>query len=292
MTMMNKRMWLTGFATILGVGTITWAQEKDTKEAVVRETKVQTTREETLPEYSVGSSEAAADLLRQRVASVNWKDATLEEVLDWVKDQGEGRVNVVPKWGPLGIESVSRDNLINLQLNNSNIADVLNEVLDQLSEDGQIQYRGIGNKLTISTKQDFERKMYVRVYDLTDMLFRVENFGQEAPLIDLKKNASSKGGGSGQSVFQGAGGSGGTSGKQTTEQTDKRNEETLKDIRGLIEQTIAPETWDLTGSENAGGGQAVGGGGRGRIRVLNTSLVVLNTIEVHEMIAGKFAFGE
>lgn len=288
---MNKRMWLTGFATILGVGAAAWAQEK--KEAVVRETKVRTTQDQELPNYTIGSRDAAADLLRQRVASVDWKDATFEEVLDWVKDQGEGRVNIIPKWGPLGLESVNRETTINLQLNTTTISDVLNEVINQLSEDGQIQYRGISNKLTISTKQDFERTMYVRVYDLSDMLFRVENFGQEAPLIDLKKNASSKGGGSGQSVFQGTGGSGGTSGKQTTEQMDKLNEERLQDLRELIEQTISPESWNLAGSESPGGGQPPGGGGgQGRIRIYNTSLIIRNTIEVHEMIAGTFSFGE
>jgi len=182
-----------------------------------------------------------------------------------------------------------------LQLNNTNIADVLNEVIDQLSEDGQVQYRAIDNKLTISTKQDFERIMYVRVYDITDMLFRVENFGDDAPLIDLKKGGGGKsgGGGGGQSVFQGAGGSGGQK-NQSTEQLEQENEERLRKLRQLIEQTIAPESWDLTGSDSAGGGggQASGGGGRGRIRVINTSLVVRNTIEVHEMIAGAFVFGD
>ncbi len=285
---MNKKMWMTGFATILGVGPAAWSQEKET---VVTQTKEVTTREEQLPVYTVGSREAASDLLRQRVASVNWNDATFEEVLDWVKDQGEGRVNIVPKWGPLGIESVTRENVINLQLNNTTIADVLNEVLDQLTEDGQIQYRGIGNKLTISTKQDFERIMYVRVYDITDMLFRVENFGEDAPLIDLKKGGGNKGGGGGggQSVFTG-GSSGGQKG-QSTDQLEQENEERLKKLRELIEQTIAPESWDLAGSDSAVA-QTSGGGGRGRIRVLNTSLIVRNTIEVHEMIAGRFVFGE
>jgi hypothetical protein len=60
-------------------------------------------------------------------------------------------------------------------------------------------------------------------------------------------------------------------------------------LRELIEQTIAPESWDLTGSDSP---QTAGGGGTGRIRVFNTSLVVRNTIEVHEMIAGAFRFGE
>lgn len=281
---MNKRMWLAGIVGLLGTGAVTWAQEAET---VVQETRVRATREEQLPDFTVGSREAAADLLRQRISSVDWSDATFEEVLDWVKDQGEGRVNIVPKWGPLTIEGVNRESIINLQLNNTNIADVMNEVLDQLSEDGQIQYRAIGNKLTISTKGDFERTMYVRVYDITDMLFRVENFGEDAPLIDLQNAGRSggSGGGGGQSVFSGAGT--GQRG-ESTDQLEQENEERLTKLRELIEQTIAPDSWDLTGSNTSGGG----GGGQGRIRVHQTSLVVRNTIEVHEMIAGAFVFGD
>lgn len=283
---MVKRTWIAGIVGLFGFGVIAVAQEA----AEPKETTKLATQDpfDDAPSYVVGSREAAAELLRQRVASVDWKDATFEEVLDWFRDQGEGRVNVVPKWGPLQIESITRENTINLQLNNTSVADVLNEVLEQLSEDGQLQYRGIGNKLTISTKQDFERKMYVRVYDATDMLFIVENFGQDAPRIDLQNAGRSGGGGGGggQSVFQGSSAS--TSRGQTTDQLEQENQERLTKLRQLIEQTIAPETWDLTGSPNPG----TGGGGRGRIRVLNNSLIVLNTIEVHEMIAGAFVFGK
>lgn len=281
---MKNRMLVWGLAGFLGFGAGSFAQEAETKE------KAKLTQDplDDTPSYVVGSREATAELLRQRVASVDWKEATFEEVLDWFRDQGEGRVNIVPKWAPLGIESVTRDNTISLQLNNTTVADVLNEVLDQLSEDGQIQYRGIGNKLTISTKQDFGRNMYVRVYDVTDMLFQVENFGEDAPLIDLQNAGRSGGGGggSGQSVFQGS--SSGSSRGESTDQLEQENEERLTKLRQLIEQTIAPESWDLTGSE----GTTTSGGGRGRIRVMNNSLIVLNTIEVHEMIAGAFVFGK
>ena len=288
---MNKAMWSIGALTLLISWTTIHAQT-----TVEREATRMVTQEgaERLPNMAVGTREAAADLLRRRVNSVDWTDATFEEVLDWLRDQGEGRVNLVAKWGPLGIESVNRDTLVNLKLNSTTVADVLNEVLDQISEDGQIQYRGIGNKLSISTKQDFERKMYVRVYDATDMLFEVPNFGQNAPLIDLQNAGRSSGGGGGggggQSVFQGSGGSGGSERGQTSEQEEQRNRLKLTEIRQVIEQTIAPETWDLTGSQGAGAGNT--GGGRGRIRVLNTSLIVLNTIEVQEMIAGEFSLGE
>jgi hypothetical protein len=274
---MNKRMWLTGFAGLFGVLPVL-AQEKGV-------TSNTGTREESLPDFSVSSREAA-NLLRQRVASVNWKDATFEEVLDWVKTQGEGRVNVVPKWGPLNIQSVSPERSVTLQLNNTTIADVLKEVTDQLSETGDIQYRAIGNKLTVSTKQDFERTMYLRVYDVGDLLFRIESFGPEAPKIDLQKTNRSGSGGGG-SVFTGASGSSGQ--QQDTERLERENEEGLIKLRHIIEQTIAPESWDLGGGEGGSIGAsqtARDGGGHGRIRVLNTSLIVLNTLEVHEMIAG------
>jgi len=283
---MDRKLWLAACVGLLGFAS---AQAQEKQEKVVKETTVITTQDaEVAPVFTIGSREAASDLLRQRVASVNWNGATFEEVLDWVKDEGEGRVNVVPRWGPLGIESVTRENTIDLQLNNTTIADVMNEVLDQLSEDGQIQYRGMGNKLTISTKQDFERKMYVRVYNITDMLFRVEDFGESAPLIDLQNAGRSSSGGSGQSIF--SGGSQGQRG-ESNDQLEQENEERLLKLRTVIEETIAPETWDLTGSDSGQGGPAGGGAGRGRIRVLNNSLIVLNTIEVHEMIAGAFSFG-
>ncbi|MDO8631244.1 MAG: hypothetical protein Q7R41_12200 [Phycisphaerales bacterium] len=290
---MSKAMWSIVLASVLVSWTTTSAQTTVDREA----TRI-TTQEnaERLPDMMVGTQEASADLLRRRVASVDWTDKTFEEVLDWVRDQGEGRVNIVAKWGPLGIESVTRETPVNLKLNNSTIAEVLNEVLDQLSEDGQIHYRGVGNKLTISTRQDFEKKLYVRVYNIADLLFEVPNFGQDAPLIDLQNagkggGGSGGGGGSSQSVFQGAGGSGGSQRGQSGQQAEQQNELRLTKLRQLIEATIAPETWDLSTGTQTGSSQTPIGG-RGRIRVINTSLVVLNTIEVQEMIAGKFSFSE
>jgi uncharacterized membrane protein YgcG len=294
---MSKAIGAIVIASVLVSWTTTSAQTTVDREA----TRI-TTQEnaERLPDMAGGTQEACADLLRKHVASVDWTDKTFEEVLDWVREQGEGRVNIVAKWGPLGIESVTRETLVtSLKLNNTTVAEVLNEVLDQLSEaagtDSQILYRGIGNKLTISTRQDFKKKMYVRVYNIADLLFEVPNFGQDAPLIDLqnagKSGGGGGGGGGGQSVFSGAGGSGGQRG-QSGQQAEQQNELRLTKLRQLIEATIAPETWDTTTGTQAGGSTGAAIGDRGRIRVINTSLVVLNTIEVQEMIAGAFSFSE
>ncbi len=261
---------------------------------VVEETEqTKTTAEATMP--ASASSRASESLLRKRVDSIDWTDKTFEEVLDWLRDQGENRVNIVPKWGPLGVENVNRESPVSLQLNNTTVADVLNEALEQLSEDGEIRYRGIANKLTLSTRQDFERNFETRVYDATDLLFRVPDFGQSAPVIDLQKTNSSGGrgggGGGGQSVF--GGGSGGSQSGQDNEsgqQAEQLIEQRLMRLRELIQRTIAPETWDVTGTGGSSPPQT--STGRGRIEIYGRSLVVRNTIEVHEAIAGAFSFGE
>ena len=241
------------------------------------------------------SANAVADVLSERVDSVDWVDRTFEEVIQWVRERGDARINIVPRWNHLGVEGISRDSLVTLQLNNTNVADVLNEALVQLSDSDEVRYRGLRNKLTISTRADFERKLHTKVYDVTDILFQVPDFGQGAPLIDLKRAAASGGGGGGgggQTVFGGGGGQGQ---EQIVggEQAEQELEERLTKLRQLIEQSIEPQSWDLSGTPGqAGGGAAgTGGGGRGRIRIFNRSLVVTNTIEIHEQIAGFFSMG-
>ena len=240
------------------------------------------------------SANAVADVLSERVDSVDWVDRTFEEVIQWVRERGDARINIVPRWNHLGVEGISRDSLVTLQLNNTNVADVLNEALVQLSDSDEVRYRGLRNKLTISTRADFERKLHTKVYDVTDILFQVPDFGQGAPLIDLKRAAASGGGGGGggQTVFGGGGGQGQ---EQIVggEQAEQELEERLTKLRQLIEQSIEPQSWDLSGTpgQTGGGAAGTGGGGRGRIRIFNRSLVVTNTIEIHEQIAGFFSMG-
>ncbi len=289
----NSRMFCALPCAVLGFVAVAWGQQTP-KLAEETEQSTVTTSESAIPVPP--SSRATESLLRKRVEAIDWTDKTFEEVLDWLRDSGDGRVNIVPKWGPLGVENVNRESLVTLQLNNTTVADVLNETLDQLSEDGEIRFRGIDNKLTISTRQDFERKFYVRIYNATDLLFRIPDFGQQAPIIDLQKSAGGRGGGGGgggsggQSVF--GGGSGGQSGNQDNEsgqQAEQQIEQRLTKLKELIQRTIAPETWDLTGTQGSSALPPGGAGGRGRIEVYGRSLVISNTIEVHEEIAGAFS---
>ena len=229
------------------------------------------------------SSQAAHRLLRKTIESVDWLDTPFEEVVSWLQDEGEGKVNIVPVWGQLSVESVDRDTLVTLQLNNTTVAEVLIETLDHISPGGELRFRAIANQLKVSTRADFDRKMYIRVYDVTDILFRVPNMGQDAPNIDLQNQTSGGGGGGGggggQSVFQGGSQGGGS--QQGGEQAEQELEERLEEMKTMIELVIEPTSWNTQIS-----------GGRGTIQIWQQSLIVYNTIEVHEQIGGPFRLGE
>ncbi len=221
-------------------------------------------------------------LLSRRVESVDWQDTPFEEVISWLKQEGGNAVNIVPRWGPLGVEGVDRDTLVTLQLNNTTVGGVLSELLETLSEDGEIRLRAWGNTLRISTRADFERTRHLRVYDATDIMLRIPDFGRGAPVIDLQ-NAGGQGGGTGQSVFSGS--AGGQEEQTGGEQAEQELQERLEELATLIRDVVAPGTWSQAGS--AGGT----GGGQNVIRVFNRSLIVYAPIEVHEQIGGMFSFG-
>jgi len=230
------------------------------------------------------SSTPARDLLLKRVAEVDWVEKSFEEILAWLRGEGNDKVNVVPRMNALNAEGIDADSLVTLRLSDTTVAEVLNEVLDQLSEEGQLAYRADRNMLRISTKADFGRHLEVKVYDVTDLMFRIPDMGRSAPTIDLEaasRAGGSGGGGGGQSVF-----SGGSSG-QTEELEEEEGDvtERLEALRDMIYATIEPESW-ATGTGDAAAGVT---GGLGTIQIFNArALVVRNTIEVHEKIGGSF----
>jgi hypothetical protein len=244
------------------------------------------------------SSLAAEDMLHRRVESVDWRDKTFEEVLDWLKDQSEGRVNILPKWNVLNNENVTRESLVNLQLNNTTVKEVLDEVLGQLSETDAVTYRGVGNKLTIATRADFDRRMVTKVYDATDLMFRVPDFGQGVPQIDLQKTArsggSGGGGGGGQGVFSGAGGGSSQEDNESGQQAEQTMRQRMGEIRTLIQNSVAKDSWDRSGQQQQQGvgDPTLAGGGQGRIEIFNRTLIITNTVEIHEMLADRYSLGD
>ncbi len=225
-------------------------------------------------------------LLLKRVEKVSWEEAPFREVLDWVKAQSteHGKVNVTAKWRALLIESVEQDTPVTIDLEDVNVAEVLAEVLDQLSDLDPITYIGINNRLKISTKSDFDSKLFTKIYNVDDIFFKVRNF-RGSPQIDLNQRQQNAGGGGGggqggqaqvQSIFGNTGGGGGNDDDDDDEGED---DERADEIIEWIQKTIEPDSWE----QNAGLGTAA---------VFNKMLTVRNTLEVHELLGGSFRFDD
>ncbi len=227
----------------------------------------------------------ARSLLRKHVDSVDWEDVTFEEIIDWLRDQGDDQVNILPRMNALSVESVDNDSLVTLKLRNSRVATILNEALDQLSETGEVTYQGHGNILKISTKTDFGRKLEVRTYEILDLLFKAPDMGQSFPSIDLQRASRSGGGGGGQSIF----GGGGSSGSEELDEDESEVEERIIDLMTVISQNIEPASWGPIAGLNV----AIPGTGVGSMTQFNNrQLVIRNTVTVHELIAGHFSLGK
>ncbi|UCF32912.1 MAG: hypothetical protein JSV78_11335 [Phycisphaerales bacterium] len=212
----------------------------------------------------------AITVLRREVEGVDWPDASFEYVVDWLKDQGD--INVVVNWPALTLAAVEKESVVELSLKRVKVADVLNEAIRQLGEGGEVLYRASKNTIRISTKEDFDRKMHLRVYDVTDILIEVTDF-YDSPEIDLEQQQQSGGQGAqqGTPVFS----SSGSGNDDQTDEDGERLRKRMEDLVALIEEVIDPLSWDYNG-------------GKGTVRFHKRTLIVSNSIEVHEQIAGFF----
>jgi hypothetical protein len=210
----------------------------------------------------------AVALLRTRVDLVDWEDQPVEDVLEWL--QARSSVNIIAVWSALDLEAVTRDDTVTLYLTDATVADVLNEVAAQLSQDDVVTYQGCGNTLRIATRPFFDAKPYLRVYEVTDLLMRRVQNQAQAPTIDLQQTNAVASGGN-QGIF-----AGGTTGSAQNDADDQQADEEIEQLIEVIRSTIAPSKWAVRGEAREG--HTISSFGR--------SLVVRATAEVHEEIAG------
>lgn len=271
---MTKRIVSVSLIVVLGGSLSAFAQfDSARSKAVSRRTPLQSDMAKARSSLATGS---AKSLLRMRVAEVNWDDDALEDVVEWLREKSEDKVNILFRWNALQLEGVDPEMSITLQVRHQTVGDILSEVVDQMSPAGEVTFHGIENRLIVSTKQDLNRKLYLRVYEVTDILFQVPDFGRSAPQVDLQKAATSGSGGGGQSIFKGS-----SSSSRDLEEEEQEVEERIESLRSLVQATVSPESWARDDGTGAG---------LGRIEMFNNRfLIVRNTMEVHEQLVGYFS---
>lgn len=160
------------------------------------------------------------DVLRKPVGQVDWDEAPIRDVFQWLRDQGVE--SVVPVWRALRDERIGPDAPLSLTMTNTTVGQVLAEALDQLSD--EVRWRAIGNVLRISTRRDFEKDLYTKAYDLAANTLDMPDF----LLLPYSRFCVAM-----------------------KEEATYTREERLERIRDIIVRTIAPDSWMENGGEGS-----------------------------------------
>jgi hypothetical protein len=216
-------------------------------------------------------------ILNQRVPEITFEELSLEQVMNWLADFTHMNVNV--RWQVLADAGIDRDRPISLHARNLRLSQVLWLIMnDAAGSEVKLAYRASGNLLVLSTAEDLDKEMVTKIYDVADLLIKLP--------VATRQGAFNVSQGLGQNTGQGGGGSGAGGGmfgqgQGQQQQQYGRNDTTgtagteqqMQQLVDLIRQTIEPDSW----REN---------GGSGSIIPFQKSIVVRNTLLVHQRLGG------
>ena len=202
-------------------------------------------------------------LLNERIEEVALQEVPLDQMLEGIADFAP--LNVVVRWQVLEDMGIERDQPITLQVHNLRLSQVLWLILCEAGgPDVRLAYRVDPGLLIISSEEDLERDMFVRVYDVSDLLAEVPRF-PDGPQVDIAQT----GGSGSQSVLTDRGG-----GERESEQPGgQARQDDAERLIEVITGAIEPDSWLVNG-------------GRGTIRAWGSLLVVRNSIGVHQALGG------
>lgn len=203
--------------------------------------------------------------LNQNVELVSFDETSFENVIRWLREL-PGDMNVIVKWHVLEVMGLDREAPVTLELRNVPLWKVLHFVLEQVSPDAPLGYRGEDNVLTITTVEELNapRHFIIRAYPVTDLVRNFMNV-RSAPSISLSglQQMTSGGAAAGTSLFDDGDG----------EEGDEALVDRVQRVLDMLVNTVEPESW----SQN---------GGRGTATAVRHVIIVNNSIAVHEKIGG------
>jgi hypothetical protein len=193
--------------------------------------------------------------------------------MEWLADFTQ--LNISVRWQTLEDAGVARDTPITIQARNLRLSQILWMIMNEAAgSDLKLAYRASGTLLILSTEEDLSREMVTKIYDVADLLLDVPR-APRSMSFDVTQGMgqggqSGGGGGSGTGMF-------GQGTQQNQQQEQYGNEQggqaQMDKLIELIQQTVEPDSWHLNG-------------GQGTIVAFQRSLVVRNTILVHQRLGG------
>lgn len=218
-----------------------------------------------------GSPRSALELLDERVPEVAFQDEPFERVVEWLRDHTG--VNVTVHWQAMQDAGLERDTPISMKARNLKLSQVLWMIMSQAGgNEFELAYRVSDNLITLSLREDFEREMIAKVYDVSDLLLRIPRFRNAARLnaVEALNNTGSGAGGQSRpaAIFR-------ADEAEPSEKGDGRSslDGDIREIIRVIQTAIEPTSWQ-------------GQGGAGTVTALRRQIIVRNTPHVHQLLGG------
>lgn len=213
-----------------------------------------------------------SDALARVLAFAKFEDERFEDVLDDFFT-GQYGLEVVVDWSALAACSanVTRDSKVNLDVDRASVEEVLEAVLERLSEPAQVEediltFYVLDGKVRVSTRGAFDKLIVTRIYNISFLGRGTPHFVDAPELgfyrrvpLDLAERPPNLN----------------LSPQAGTSRNPRRNFEELRDELIHMLKDFQPETW----KEHAG---------KGTISIMGNELMIRQTCEMHELIGGKW----
>lgn len=211
-------------------------------------------------------------ILNQPYPELRVESVPFETVLQQIQEYTN--LNISVRWEVLKAAGVEPDAPISIQARNLRLSQVLWMVLNGAGgQDVILAYRMSGNLLILSTEEDLGKEVITKVYDVADLMVRIEN--AERPQMQQGGQGLGQNSGGGGSLFQ-------NNQQNTNTRTNTEPGTRSPEMEALIKvivNTIEPQTW---GGDLGQGGQNA----PGHIEAYGNLLIVTNTILVHQRLGG------
>ena len=126
------------------------------------------------------------------------------------------------------------------------------------------------------TAEDLDKEMVTRIYDVSDLLIRLPRASRQGA-FDVTSGLGQQGTATGGGVFQAGNGS---SGRNADDQNGQQvGEHEMQQLLNLIQETVEPDSWRVHD-------------GAGTILPYQRSIIVRNTVQVHQRLGGYLAEGD
>ena len=211
--------------------------------------------------------DAAPAPASHKIGRVDFQQTALESAIQYFRDIAP--VNIFVNWKVLNTIGVFRDTPIDLQLSGVSIGHALELTLEDAGGEVPLAYiidRGV---IHIATRKYLARKIYVKVYDIADLLVRIPSFAN-APNFSLSQATQSGSGGSGGDIFKDA--------EEEDEKEAMSKRERTERLEDVVRETIEPNSWDAAG-------------GRGRIRFFGDNMIVSANYFIHQQLGAGHVIG-